>query len=252
MKTILFIALCFSTACSAKELEDKNAKLDADLKTCEANLKSSEQAKKNLEKKLAQSPPPAPVNVEDTAKTLGIKPGDKLYAPFVTSMGTMVAELYWDKVPKTVINFVQLAEGTREWTDPKGAKVKKPLYDGTIFHRVIPDFMIQGGDPMGNGTGGPGYKFEDEFRPDLKLDSAGVLAMANSGPNTNGSQFFITEKATAWLNGKHTVFGHVTEGAELIPKITHVEKADGEKGSKPKQDITLKKVIIGRGAPKKA
>src|ERR1041384_1777387 len=112
-----------------------------------------------------------------------------LYATFVTSMGNITAELYWDKVPNTVINFVQLAEGTKEWTDPKtGAKSKKPLYDGTIFHRVIPDFMIQGGDPLGTGTGGPGYKFADEFRPDLKLDDKGLLGMAKAGPNTNRSQ----------------------------------------------------------------
>ncbi|MCC7072925.1 MAG: peptidylprolyl isomerase [Deltaproteobacteria bacterium] len=178
--------------------------------------------------------------------------GDKLYATFDTSMGTMVMELFWDKVPSTVTNFVQLAEGTKEWTDPKSGKtVKKPLYDGTVFHRVIPDFMIQGGDPLGLGTGGPGYKFADEFHPALKHDGPGVLSMANSGRNTNGSQFFITEKATTWLDGKHSVFGKVTEGLDLIPKITRVPKADGASGSKPAQDVVLKRVLIGRGAPKK-
>ena len=112
--------------------------------------------------------------------------------------------------------------------------------------------MIQGGDPLGSGMGGPGFRFEDEFHPDLRHIGAGVLSMANSGRNTNGSQFFITEKDTPWLDGRHTVFGKITEGADLIPKITRVEKSDGPEGSRPKVDIVLKKVIIGRGAPKKS
>ncbi len=248
-------ALVAATSCSAKELEEKNQKLETDLAKCQDNLKGAEAAKRNLEKRLAQStPPPAPaVNVEETAKALGIKPGDKLYATFDTTMGAIVIELFWEKVPNTVTNFVQLAEGAKEWTDPKsGKQMKKPLYDGTVFHRVIPDFMIQGGDPLGNGTGGPGYKFADEFNPTLRHDGPGVLSMANSGRNTNGSQFFITEKATPWLDGKHSVFGKVTEGADLIPKITRVEKAkDDPSGSKPAKDIVLKRVLIGRGAPKK-
>jgi peptidyl-prolyl cis-trans isomerase A (cyclophilin A) len=249
-------ALLATSACNVKELEEKNKKLEGDLKTCQADLKSAEQAKKNLEKKVSQatSPPPPPVNVDEVAKSLGIKPGDKLYATFVTSMGTITAELFWDKAPNTVQNFVGLAEGTKEWTDPKtGQKVKRPLYDGTIFHRVIPDFMIQGGDPLGNGTGGPGYKFADEFHPSLRHTGPGVLSMANSGRNTNGSQFFITEKATPWLDNKHTIFGQVTEGLDLIPKITRVEKDPSDRSnSRPKTDIVLKKVLIGRGAPKKA
>ena len=249
-------ALLASSSCSAKELEDKNHQLEGDLAKCQDNLKSADQAKRNLEKRLAQAstpPPPPAVNVDEVAKQLGIKPGDKLYATFDTSMGALVVELYWDKVPNTVLNFVQLAEGAKEWTDPKsGKQVKRPLYDGTIFHRVIPDFMIQGGDPLGNGTGGPGYKFADEFNPTLHHDGPGVLSMANSGRNTNGSQFFITEKATPWLDGKHTIFGKVTEGADLIPKLTRVEKAkDDPSGSKPAKDIVLKRVVIGRGAPKK-
>jgi peptidyl-prolyl cis-trans isomerase A (cyclophilin A) len=189
--------------------------------------------------------------VDETAKALGLKPGQKLYATFKTTMGDMTAELFWEQAPKTVRNFVELAEGKKEWTDPSGQKVKKPLYDGTKFHRVIPDFMIQGGDPLGNGTGGPGYKFEDEFHPALRHDVPGVLSMANSGRNTNGSQFFITEKPTPWLDNKHSVFGKVTVGIENVPKITHVPKADGAKGSKPAVDIVLNKVLIGRGEPKK-
>src|SRR5882757_5566124 len=124
------------------------------------------------------------------------------YATLVTSMGDIKAKLLDDTAPKTVENFVGLATGTREWSTRFGEKKNEPLYPGTIFHRVIPDFMIQGGDPLGNGTGGPGYKFEDEFGSGRKLEKAGILAMANRGPNTNGGQFFITLGPTPWLNGK--------------------------------------------------
>jgi peptidyl-prolyl cis-trans isomerase A (cyclophilin A) len=251
---VVGVVLGLAAACHARDLEEKNTRLEGELKTCEANLKATEQAKRNLEKRLAQTPPPADVNVEEVAKTLGIKPGDKLFATFETSMGNLVVELFWDKAPNTVTNFVQLAEGTKEWTDPKtGQKVKKPLYDGTKFHRVIPDFMIQGGDPLGNGTGGPGYRFADEFHPSLKHDGPGVLSMANSGPNTNGSQFFITERATPHLDRRHSVFGKVVENVELVGKIARVEKdANDPSGSKPAKDVVLKRVLIGRGAPKKA
>jgi len=144
-----------------------------------------------------------------------------IHATFQTSMGEIVVRLMPEKAPKTVENFLGLAEGTREWTDPRtGKKVRTALYDGTIFHRVIPDFMIQGGDPLGNGTGGPGYKFADEIGPDNRFDRPGLLAMANAGPNTNGSQFFITEVPTPWLDKGHTIFGEVVKGGELVPKIT--------------------------------
>jgi peptidyl-prolyl cis-trans isomerase A (cyclophilin A) len=248
--------LCSSSvACANGELEQKVKALEEKNATLDRNLKAAEQAKRGLEQRLAQAqkPPATPkMTIDDASKALGVKPGEKLFATFETSMGTLSAELFWEKAPVTVLNFVQLAEGTKEWTDPRtNEKVKKPLYNGTIFHRVIPDFMIQGGDPLGQGTGGPGYRFDDEFHPELRHVGPGVLSMANSGRNTNGSQFFITEKDTPWLDDRHSVFGKVIEGQDLIPKITRVEKADGPQGSKPKVDVVLKKVTIGRGAPKK-
>ena len=131
-----------------------------------------------------------------------------LYAHFTTSEGNFTARLFDAEAPQTVANFVGLAEGTKEWTDPRGGgKVKQPYYNGTVFHRVIAGFMIQGGDPLGQGTGGPGYTFNDEFSPKLRHSKAGMLSMANRGPNTNGGQFFITLDQTAWLNDKHSVFG---------------------------------------------
>jgi peptidyl-prolyl cis-trans isomerase A (cyclophilin A) len=164
---------------------------------------------------------------------------DSEYATFKTSLGDIVVKLLPEKAPKTVENFVGLAEGKKEWKDPRtGQMVKKPLYDGTVFHRVIPQFMIQGGDPLGNGTGGPGYKFADEIGPDNKFDRPGLLAMANAGPNTNGSQFFITEVPTPHLNRGHTIFGEVVKGQELIAKIA----ATGN------SKVKLDKVVITRGA----
>jgi peptidyl-prolyl cis-trans isomerase A (cyclophilin A) len=163
---------------------------------------------------------------------------DPIHATFQTSAGDIVVKLLPEKAPKTVENFLGLAEGTREWSDPKtGQKVKRPLYDGTVFHRVIPDFMIQGGDPLGTGTGGPGYRFADEIGPDNKFDRPGLLAMANAGPNTNGSQFFITEVPTPHLNRGHTIFGEVVKGGELIAKIARTGNAK----------VKLDKVVVTRG-----
>jgi peptidyl-prolyl cis-trans isomerase A (cyclophilin A) len=169
----------------------------------------------------------------------------KVFAHFVTSEGSFTAELFEKDAPKTVANFVGLAEGTKEWTDPKtGAEVKKPFYDGLTFHRVIAGFMIQGGDPLGTGTGGPGYKFADEFGSGRKLDKAGILAMANAGPNSNGSQFFITLAPTTWLNGKHTVFGEVVEGMDVVNKIGNTKTT--KPGDKPVTPIIIKSVKIER------
>jgi peptidyl-prolyl cis-trans isomerase A (cyclophilin A) len=169
-----------------------------------------------------------------------------LYATLKTSMGDIVVQLFEDKAPKTVANFVGLATGTKEWTDPKTReKVQRPLYNGTIFHRVIAGFMIQGGDPLGNGTGGPGYRFEDEFHPDLRHTKGGILSMANAGPNTNGSQFFITHQPTPFLDGKHSVFGEVVKGQEVVIAIGAVPR---DSRDRPIKDVVLKEVVITRGS----
>jgi peptidyl-prolyl cis-trans isomerase A (cyclophilin A) len=168
-----------------------------------------------------------------------------MYATFNTSEGTLVCRLFEKDASKTVQNFTDLAEGKREWRHPStGKKSSDRLYDGTIFHRVIPDFMIQGGDPQGTGMGGPGYQFEDETRNSPhKFDQPGKLAMANSGPNTNGSQFFITVAPTQWLTGKHTIFGEVVEGQDIVVKISKVARG---RNDRPNKDVKLQSVVIER------
>lgn len=165
---------------------------------------------------------------------------DGLYAVMETTKGTMTIELYEKDAPMTVANFVGLAEGTKE---NKAKPLGTPYYDGIIFHRVIKDFMIQGGDPDGKGTGGPGYDFEDEFFSDKRHDKKGVLSMANAGPGTNGSQFFITEVPTPWLDGRHTIFGQVIKGLEVIDSIANVEKGPMDR---PLEDVVINKVSIVR------
>jgi peptidyl-prolyl cis-trans isomerase A (cyclophilin A) len=167
------------------------------------------------------------------------------YARFSTSEGNFAIQLFSDEAPKTVENFVGLAEGTKEWTDPKtGKKVTRPYYDGLAFHRVIDGFMIQGGCPLGTGTGGPGYKFSDEFNPKLRHSKEGILSMANAGPNTNGSQFFITLGPTPHLNDRHSVFGEVTEGMDVVRKIGKVQTGANDRPVKP---VIIQSVKIERG-----
>jgi cyclophilin family peptidyl-prolyl cis-trans isomerase len=168
-----------------------------------------------------------------------------LYAHFTTSEGNFTARLFDQEAPNTVANFVGLAEGTKEWTDPRSrSQVKQPYYNGTIFHRVIAGFMMQGGDPLGQGTGGPGYKFADEFDPNLRHSKAGILSMANSGPNTNGGQFFITLDPTPWLNDKHSVFGEIVEGLDVVKKIGATPTS--KPGHRPVKPITIQSVKIER------
>ena len=165
-----------------------------------------------------------------------------MHANFETSVGNFKIKLFNELTPKTVENFVGLAEGTKEFTDAKtGEKTKRPFYDGLVFHRVIKDFMIQGGCPRGAGTGDPGYKFADEFSPTLKHSKPGILSMANSGPNSNGSQFFITVVPTPWLDNRHSIFGEVVEGYNIVEAISKARTAPGDK---PLEPIVLKKVTI--------
>jgi peptidyl-prolyl cis-trans isomerase A (cyclophilin A) len=165
-----------------------------------------------------------------------------LTATLRTNMGSVVVRLLPDQAPKTVRNFTDLAEGRREWTDPStGATSKDRLYDGTIFHRVIAGFMIQGGDPLGTGRGGPGFEFGDEFHPDLAFDRPYLMAMANAGPGTNGSQFFITTVPTPHLNGRHTIFGEVIEGNDVVDAISRVRTG---RDDRPVDDVVLESVQI--------
>ncbi len=180
----------------------------------------------------------------ENAKKEDTKKGKNMFAVMETSMGKIKIQLFPDKAPKTVENFVGLAEGTKEWTDPKTKKKeKKPLYNGTIFHRVIDGFMIQGGDPEGTGRGGPGYQFADEFSPGLSHSKKGILSMANAGPGTNGSQFFITLGAPTHLDNKHSIFGEVVEGMDVVEKIGKTKTAAGDR---PVTDVSIKSIKIER------
>jgi peptidyl-prolyl cis-trans isomerase A (cyclophilin A) len=169
-----------------------------------------------------------------------------IFATLHTNAGPIRLELFPNHAPKTVRNFVELAEGTRQYTDPRtGQPGSGPYYDGTIFHRVIDGFMIQAGDPTGTGRGGPGYTFEDEFHPELQFDKPYLLAMANAGPRTNGSQFFITVGATSWLNFKHTIFGRVADddSRKVVDTIAGARTAAGDR---PVEDVVIERVEIER------
>src|SRR3982751_6940329 len=179
---------------------------------------------------------------EPDLPTVPIPTGPGLYAVIYTSMGNIVCRLFEKEDPKTVANFRGLATGTKAWTDPKTGRIKHtPLYSGTTFHRVIPDFMIQGGDPTGTGNGAPGYKVDDEIDPNLKFDRPGILAMANSGPNTNGCQFFITVAPAEHLNGNYSVFGEVVSGQEVADAISKVPRNSADK---PNESVKISAIAI--------
>jgi peptidyl-prolyl cis-trans isomerase A (cyclophilin A) len=170
---------------------------------------------------------------------------EELYATLQTSKGEVRIRLLPNHAPKTVANFVGLADGSQAWTDPQSRqKVEgRPLYSGTVFHRVIPGFMIQGGDPLGSGRGGPGYEFKDEFHPELSFDRPYLLAMANAGPGTNGSQFFITVGETPHLNRRHTIFGEVVSGQDVVDAIAN---APTDRGDRPREDVVIDSIAIER------
>ena len=218
------------------------------LSACSATPVSPAPINESQTPSLSPSPTATPsptITSKSTNELLNIKPNQKMYATLKTSQGSIKVELFYDKTPNTVANFVALSEGTKDWVDPQTGKTVsgKPLYNGTIFHRVIKDFMVQGGDPLGNGTGGPGYKFADEFDPSLTFEKPFMLAMANSGVNTNGSQFFITTVPTTWLNGKHTIFGKVVEGMDVVDAISTTPTNQSDQ---PVKQVALNSVTIER------
>jgi len=175
-----------------------------------------------------------------------VRAGTELFAHFDTTEGRIVCRLFTKDAPKTVENFVGLATGEKEWVDPNSdqKKTKTSLYEGTIFHRCISNFMVQGGDPTGTGRGGPGYRFEDEFQSGRRFDKPGLLAMANAGPNTNGSQFFITVAKTEWLSGKHTIFGEVVSGQDVVDRMANIIPKGAN--DRPKTDVKIKKLTISK------
>jgi peptidyl-prolyl cis-trans isomerase A (cyclophilin A) len=244
---LLLLAL---TACSKdKEKEATPAKAPeaAAAKPPEPAKPPEAVAAKPPEPAAQPTPPPAEPAPELTGFQKAAMEGKDLYATLETSKGTIVVKLFSKDAPKTVANFVGLATGEKEWKDPATLQMtKRPLYDGTIFHRVIPNFMIQGGDPLGQGVGGPGYTFEDEFKSGRVFDKPGILAMANRGPATNGSQFFITVAPTPWLNNHHTIFGEVVKNYDVVDKITKVQR---DPRDRPLEPITLKKVTISDKQP---
>jgi peptidyl-prolyl cis-trans isomerase A (cyclophilin A) len=242
---VLMFALMGMGGCNSAQQEAENQRLNLrvqDLEKANARLEKENDALNSQVRKMKEAAAAAEKAAALTA--LGIGPDAKLSARFDTSKGGITCALWPDKAPLTVANFVGLAEGKKEWKDPQsGEMVKRPLYDGTIFHRVIPEFMSQGGDPLGTGRGGPGYEFEDETSPDVTFSEPGLLAMANAGPDTNGSQFFITDRATPHhLDGKHTIFGKCGN-LDVVQAIASVDR-DGD--DRPKTDVVIKKVTITR------
>lgn len=235
------LLFALAVGCKDAEMEAENTKLKQrveDLERAGERLQKDNDALKARVKRMQEA--------EEKAKKLaalaklGLQDGQKLHATFQTNQGDIHCVLRPEQAPDTVTNFVQLARGEKKWTDPNtGKETTKPLYDGTIFHRVIPDFMIQGGDPLGNGTGGPGYEFADEVGDFATFDKPGLLAMANAGPDTNGSQFFITEGTPTHLNGKHTIFGDC-DNMDVVKKIARVPAVQ----DRPNEDVVIKKLTI--------
>jgi peptidyl-prolyl cis-trans isomerase A (cyclophilin A) len=236
------LLLSFALGCQNAEMQAENARLQQRVSDLERANDRLEQDNATLKARADRMESDAQTAARSAMlSSLGVQPGQAFVATLVTSMGDIRCTLRPDQAPETVLNFVELARGQREWTDPRsGERVRRPLYDGTVFHRVIPGFMIQGGDPLGNGTGGPGYQFKDEVGDFTVFDKPGLLAMANAGPNTNGSQFFVTEGTPTHLNGKHTIFGDC-ENLDVVGKIATVPRS---RQDKPDTDVVLKTVTF--------
>ncbi len=247
LRILVLLSLIAAVSCK-KKMEEPAVPTPAPADAATAEAPAAD-AGAVAEEPKAEPPVVRPPTAEDLKTYTADLPGDgPLQAAIHTSMGTFHCELYDKDAPMTVANFIGLARGKHAWLDPRTREVQtKPLYDGTIFHRVIPDFMIQGGDPQGVGIGGPGYYFDNETKPNRKHDRGGILSMANAGPGTNGSQFFILEEPKPHLDGMHTVFGQCNE-VDLVKKITHVPVGPDDK---PMTDVVIQKIEISRGAPPK-
>lgn len=238
----LFLA---AVACSperTQELESlrrENAQLTSQNRNLEQELERARTSDQQLRQRVRER------SAELIACRMSLPDADtELFARLETSLGSLKIRLFWQEAPYTVQNFVTLAEGSRAWRDPKtGTQVRRPFYEGLTFHRVIPDFMVQGGDPLGNGNGGPGYTFPDEISTTRHFDRAGIVAMANSGPDTNGSQFFILDGAAAQLEGKHTIFGEVIEGLEVVKAMARVPRNSEDV---PLEPVVIRKIQIER------
>ena len=227
---------------SVDRLEAEKKVLDGRLQKVQASSLTERQAAADERRKL-QAEMDA-LTEDQVWKRLRISKGQAMSVDFTTTLGDVTCALWPEKAPMTVLNFVDLAEGNREWKDPRTNEwVQRPLYNGTTFHRVIPEFMIQGGDPMGTGRGGPGYRFKDEKQPGVTFEQPGLLAMANAGPNTNGSQFFITEGTPTHLNGRHTIFGGECEPMKVVQAIARTKAVR----NKPVTDVVVNRVRIRRG-----
>lgn len=238
---IIFSSIIILSACS---LTNNNRNI-SDTNSSTLNIPTTNTPTPTTNNNNFNNPIMTNLKLKTPEELLKISPNQKIIALIETSLGSIELELFPEQAPITVANFVGLSEGTQPWIDPQSNTLieNKPLYQEVIFHRVIKDFMIQGGDPLGMGIGGPGYKFEDETNNDLKFNKPGILAMANSGKNTNGSQFFITTKETPWLDGNHTIFGQVINGFDVLTKIENVQTNSQDK---PITEVIIKNIKIIR------
>ncbi|MFP2928955.1 peptidylprolyl isomerase [Pyxidicoccus sp. 3LG] len=240
------VLLCLSLAACSKDSEKKEPAASGTPTT--TPVKPAPPAATPPPAPPAATPPPATEAAASGEWTKKVQAGQDVYATLNTNQGAIVVRLFSKDAPKTVANFVGLATTEKPWTDPNSSKriTDRPLYQGVVFHRVIPGFMIQGGDPTGTGRGDPGYRFEDEFQSGRTFDKPGLLAMANAGPGTNGSQFFITTSTPDYLNNRHTIFGEVVQGYDVVEKISNVPR---DRADRPLQPVVIEKISLSDQAP---